>query len=321
MKSLVGVSIQVQGCMVSFRQVLAKNTRGMPNMYKIITLFLLAMSADVIASNTIALIGDNYREQVFGDLLNEFSVKETSTGNEKMARLKNAGDVVTTLLSGASNIQIANQLRKSSIAVVVVDSTIGPLPIDRDHIIIARQARVPLIVVLLANLKGLHSAVPGEAAELLELEELEMRELLSNYEVGGDSTHVFYDRKHTFNGAPLSGMGIKETFNALSKIKATRYRSNSSREVKEFRGSFYLLTQAEANNKGMVLSKGKSISIWSEGTDSMSTVGSDGIYKPGDVTEFNVKIKNMIAGYEGSRVLLLSSGYLLGIGVIAKIYR
>lgn len=293
----------------------------MPNIYTIITLFLISISTDVIASNSIALIGDNYREQVFNDVLIEFNIKENSIGNERKAHLKETGDVITTLLPGASNIQIANQLRKSSIAVVVVDSTIGPLPIDRDHIIIARQARVPVIVVLLANLKTLHSVAPKDAIELLELEELEMRELLSNYEVGGNSTLVFYDRKSAHSGSSLSGMGIKETFNVLSKIRANRNSTNSTRDIKEFRGSFYLLTQAEANNNGIFLSKDKAVNIWSEGTDSISTVVSDGNYKPGDVTEFNVKINDKITGYEGSRILLLQNGHLVGIGVIAIIHR
>jgi translation elongation factor EF-Tu-like GTPase len=293
----------------------------MPNIYKFITLILIIMSPNVIASNTIALIGDNYREQVFKDVLRVFNIKGDSIGNKKKVRLKETGDAITTLLPGASNIQIANQLRKSDIAVIVVDSTMGPLPIDRDHIIIARQARVPVIVVLLANLRKLHSAAPKDAVELLELEELEMRELLSNYEVGGDSTLVFYDRKSTYSGPSPSGMGINEVFNVLAKIKANRSSTNRARNIKEFSGSFYLLTQAEANNKGIFLSKGKTISVWSEGTDSISTVISDGNYKPGDVTELNIQVNHKLSGNEGSRILLLQNGHLVGIGVIAKIHR
>ncbi len=293
----------------------------MLKMFRIITLFLLAVSSNAIAGNTIALIGDNYREQVFNDVLIEFNIKEKSTGNEKKAHIKETGDVITTLLPGATNIQIANQLRKSSIALVVVDSTIGPLPIDRDHIIIARQARVPVIAILLANLTKLHSAAPKDAIELLELEELEMRELLTNYEVGGASTLVFYDRKFTYSGTTLSGMGIEETFKVLSKINTEKNYPKSTKIIKEFRGSFYLLTQAEANNKAIFLSKNKTIQIWSEGTVSESLVISDGNYKPGDVTEFNMKINGKLSGYEGSRLILVNNGNLVGIGVIAKIHR
>ncbi len=288
---------------------------------KIITLFVVATSTDVFAGNTIALIGDNYRAQVFKGILSEFNVKESSTGNERKVYLKETGDLITTLLPGATNIQIANQLKKSNIAVVVVDSTIVPLPINRDHIIIARQARVPVIAVLLSNLTKLHSSAPKDAIELLELEELEMRELLSNYEVGGDSTLVFYDRKSSYSGASLSGMGIKETFNVLSKISAAKNNTKTINNIKEFHGNYYLLTQAEANNKGIFLVKDKTITIWSEGTDSLSTVVSDGNYKPGDVTEFNVKINGSLSGYKGSRIMLLNNGHLVGIGVIAKIHR
>lgn len=289
--------------------------------FRFITLILLTISSDVIAGNTIALIGDNYRVQVFNDVLSEFNINAISTDNERKAHIKETGDIITTLLPGATNIQIANQLRKSSIALVVVDSTMGPLPIDRDHIIIARQARVPVIAVLLANLTKLHSAASKDAIELLELEALEMRELLSNYEVGGDSTLVFYDRNSTYSGAPLSGMGIKKTFKVLSKINGVKNYQKNTEIIKEFRGSFYLLTQAEANNKGIILSKNETIRIWSEGTDSESSVTSDGNYKPSDVTEFNVKINGKLSGYEGSRLILVNNGHLVGIGVIAKIHR
>lgn len=293
----------------------------MVKIFRIITVALLAISSDVIAGNTIALIGDNYREQVFNDVLTEYNIKEKLTRNERKVYIKETGDVVTTLLPSATNIQIANQLRKSSIALVVVDSTIGPLPIDRDHIIIARQARVPVIAILLANLTKLHSAAPKDALELLELEELEMKALLSNYEVGGDSTLVFYDRKSTHSGSPLSGMGIGEIFKVLSKISIEKIQPKSTKIIKEFRGSFYLLSQAEANNKGVFLSKNKKILIWSEGTDSDSSVISDGNYKPGEVTDFNIMVNGKLLGYEGSRLILVDNGNLVGIGVIANIHR
>ncbi|HUY97298.1 MAG TPA: elongation factor Tu [Verrucomicrobiae bacterium] len=69
-------------------------------------------------------------------------------------------------------------------AILVVAATDGPMPQTREHIVLARQVGVPYIVVALNKV----DAVDDE--ELLELVELEVRELLSRYEYPGDDVPV-----------------------------------------------------------------------------------------------------------------------------------
>ncbi len=69
-------------------------------------------------------------------------------------------------------------------AILVVAATDGPMPQTREHILLARQVGVPYIVVALNKV----DAVQDE--ELLELVELEVRELLSKYEFPGDDIPV-----------------------------------------------------------------------------------------------------------------------------------
>jgi elongation factor Tu len=69
-------------------------------------------------------------------------------------------------------------------AILVVSATDGPMPQTREHILLARQVGVPYIVVALNK----SDAVDDE--ELLELVELEVRELLSKYEFPGDDIPV-----------------------------------------------------------------------------------------------------------------------------------
>src|SRR5438445_2827234 len=69
-------------------------------------------------------------------------------------------------------------------AILVVAATDGPMPQTREHILLARQVGVPYIVVALNKV----DAVDDE--ELLELVELEVRELLSRYEFPGDDIPV-----------------------------------------------------------------------------------------------------------------------------------
>ncbi len=69
-------------------------------------------------------------------------------------------------------------------AILVVSATDGPMPQTREHVVLARQVGVPSIVV------ALNKADMVDDEELLDLVELEVRELLSEYEFPGDDTPV-----------------------------------------------------------------------------------------------------------------------------------
>jgi elongation factor Tu len=77
-------------------------------------------------------------------------------------------------------------------AILVVAATDGPMPQTREHILLARQVGVPKIVVFM-------SKVDMVDEELLELVEMEIRELLSFYEFDGDNTPVI-------QGSALGGL-------------------------------------------------------------------------------------------------------------------
>ena len=69
-------------------------------------------------------------------------------------------------------------------AILVVSSADGPMPQTREHILLARQVGVPYIVVYM------NKADMVDDAELLELVEMEVRELLDKYEFPGDATPI-----------------------------------------------------------------------------------------------------------------------------------
>jgi len=71
-------------------------------------------------------------------------------------------------------------------AILVVSAPDGPMPQTREHILLGRQVGIPAIVVYLNKV----DMIAKEDAELLDLVELELRELLSKYQYPGDTTPI-----------------------------------------------------------------------------------------------------------------------------------
>ncbi|MGA0248659.1 MAG: elongation factor Tu [Arenicellales bacterium] len=84
-------------------------------------------------------------------------------------------DYVKNMITGAAQMDGA---------ILVVSAADGPMPQTREHILLARQVGVPYIVVFL------NKADMVDDAELLELVEMEVRDLLSSYEFPGDDTPI-----------------------------------------------------------------------------------------------------------------------------------
>ena len=69
-------------------------------------------------------------------------------------------------------------------AILVVAATDGPMPQTREHILLAHQVGVPKIVVFMNKVDMV------DDAEILDLVEMEVRELLSKYDFDGDNTPI-----------------------------------------------------------------------------------------------------------------------------------
>jgi len=110
-------------------------------------------------------------------------------------------DYVKNMITGAAQMDGA---------ILVVSATDGPMPQTREHILLARQVNVPSIVVFLNKCDLV------DDAELLDLVELEVRELLSQYEFPGDDTPVIRgSASKAIEGDPAWVEKILELYNAL----------------------------------------------------------------------------------------------------------
>ena len=102
---------------------------------------------------------------------------EYETENRHYAHVDMPGhaDYIKNMITGAAQVDGA---------ILVVAATDGPMPQTREHVLLARQVGVPYIVV------ALNKADMVDDEELLELVELEVRELLTEYEFPGDDAPV-----------------------------------------------------------------------------------------------------------------------------------
>jgi elongation factor Tu len=102
---------------------------------------------------------------------------EYETDNRHYAHVDMPGhaDYIKNMITGAAQVDGA---------ILVVSAADGPMPQTREHVLLARQVGVPYIVV------ALNKADAVDDEELLDLVELEVRELLNEYEFPGDDTPI-----------------------------------------------------------------------------------------------------------------------------------
>jgi elongation factor Tu len=120
---------------------------------------------------------DNAPEEKARGITINTSHVEYETDNRHYAHVDCPGhaDYVKNMITGAAQMDGA---------ILVVSAADGPMPQTREHILLARQVGVPYIIVFL------NKADQVDDAELLELVEMEVRELLSKYDFPGDDTPI-----------------------------------------------------------------------------------------------------------------------------------
>jgi elongation factor Tu len=168
-------------------------------------------------------------------------------------------------------------------AILVVSAADGPMPQTREHILLAKQVNVPYIVVFMNKVDMV------DDPELLELVELEVRELLSSYDFPGDDTPIIKGSalKALESGDPNSEPGkvIQELLDALDS-----YIPQPKREI----------------DKPFLMPVEDVFSITGRGTVATGRI-ERGVVKVGEevaVVGFNSAKKTVVTGVEMFRKLL-----------------
>jgi len=180
-------------------------------------------------------------------------------------------DYVKNMITGAAQMDGA---------ILVVSAVDGPMPQTREHILLARQVNVPQIVVFLNKCDLV------EDAELLDLVELEVRELLSKYDYPGDDAPVIRgSASGAISGNPQWVEKLEELYTALDT-----YIPEPVREI----------------DKPFALPVEDVFSITGRGTVATGRI-ERGIIKVGEEVElvgFNSAKKSVVTGVEMFRKLL-----------------
>ena len=171
-----------------------------------LTAALTRVCAEAWGGNAVAFDGiDNAPEERERGITIATSHVEYDTPSRHYAHVDCPGhaDYVKNMITGAAQMDGA---------ILVCGATDGPMPQTREHILLSRQVGVPYIVVFLNKADLLADDCGGadseEYAEMKELVEMELRELLDQYEFPGDDTPIICGSAlMALNGEDENGLG------------------------------------------------------------------------------------------------------------------
>lgn len=199
---------------------------------------------------------DNAPEEKERGITINTSHVEYETANRHYAHVDCPGhaDYVKNMITGAAQMDGA---------ILVVSAADGPMPQTREHILLSRQVGVPYIVVFM------NKADMVDDAELLELVEMEIRELLNEYNFPGDDTPI------------VSGSALK----ALEEAKAGQ-DGEWSAKIMELMDAVdsYIPTPVRATDKDLLMPIEDVFSISGRGTVVTGRI-EKGVVKVGDTIE------------------------------------
>src|SRR5256714_1762209 len=195
------------------------------------------------------------------------------------------GDYVKDMITGAAQMDGA---------ILVVAATDGPMPQTREHILLARQVGVPAMVVCLNKVDAV------DDPELLELVELEVRELLSQYEFPGDEIPVIKcSALKALEGDEQWEKSIIELMDAVDSYIPTPARDIEKPFLIGYRPQFYFRTTDVT------------------GVANLPT-GVE-MVMPGDNVQMDIELIAPIAMEKGLRFAIREGGRTVGAGTVSDV--
>lgn len=256
-------------------------------------------SSASVRTLSVALVGDDIRVEMARDLASNDLI-------EFIAPPRNSD--AAAVAAAAFN---------ADFVVLVTDATQGPLPIHREHAMILRQLEIESIGLLFANTKQLSGM--SDAAEFLELEELEVREVLNAYDLPGDTVTCFHDtRLPNIDPAPQLIVGIAETGDWIKRQKTRPRQSSPSTTADACESEIYLMTQQESEYS-MPMANGDSVGIFINGVFCKGTLGSDTKLSLGTSSFAELRFNEPVPCARGNRFLVFVNHHAVGAGSVQSV--
>ncbi|MCP3725534.1 GTP-binding protein, partial [Paraburkholderia sp. CNPSo 3272] len=234
---------------------------------------------------------------------------EYETANRHYAHVDCPGhaDYVKNMITGAAQMDGA---------ILVCSAADGPMPQTREHILLARQVGVPYIIVFLNKCDMV------DDAELLELVEMEVRELLSKYDFPGDDTPIIKgSAKLALEGdkGELGEVAIMNLADALDTYIPTPERAVDGAFL--ITAEVYVLSKDEGGRHTPFFNNYRPQFYFrtTDVTGSIELPKDKEMVMPGDNVSITVKLIAPIAMEEGLRFAIREGGRTVGAGVVAKI--
>lgn len=199
----------------------------------------------------------------------------------------------------------ANAAKNAKHGILVVDAANGPLQVTREHILIARQAGVPALSILVVNTSALDGL--KDKSELIKQQITEVRELLNKYEMRGNTAEVFFD----YTG--LKNLISKTVLLPPRKTHATG--SSRSRRVSAF---IYNLSSYESN-KAEPIMQDKRIVVWLNGQTVSGSSLVNAKIEPGRTGEMGISFDKPIYVSPGLRFFIERDKRIVSAGVVISI--
>ena len=239
-------------------------------------------------SSRIVLLGDEMRKNILPDCIAQNICPD---GSEALFLVPPPH---------ATAAQTADMAHQAALGVLVLDSATGPLPIIREHTLIARQAYLPLAVFLTQS----EVLTNKDLKDLLELEITEMRDLLDSYDMDGKHARIYVGyqglQQLLADAATLTPRQQPSTMLTVNSRRLHSYIYNLSRE-----------------EGGHALSAGDSMDIWIGGQTVRCKLVSPQTVAAGETPEVLLEAEKPLAVFEGQRFLLQQNGRLIAVGSVA----
>jgi translation elongation factor EF-Tu-like GTPase len=198
----------------------------------------------------------------------------------------------------------------ADVILLAVDATQGPLAVHREHVLVSRQMAAPVVVIAFTKSRSI------DDPKLLELEELEMRELLNSYALPGDTGPCVFDHQATkIPAGSKASKGPLQIVASLGAIAKKRNAPDKTREEKRFKASIYSLTAQEAFSRDVALPVKTGPTTALVGSESVAaeiTVARE--IAPGGNGEVEILFERPIRVGDGQRFLLMNRQHVSAAG-------